>query len=377
MTTNQKFKSTSLLSPEENKDILHMLDRKCISLVTTVAQLYYTDPPDHSEWIYKDCGVLCLVRDCKKKKHYFRMYCLVRKSMIWEYEIHKNLEFICPTKFLSSFEGDECIFAFNFACPIEANSFNASVFHRIPDEDITRTIIDEKHIKQRKAKKLSKKDISNPIEPQHNFHVGFKNSEVMKLSPAEIESYFEKKNINKKFLRDKPEIVPSVVASIQVFPKPNNQDQQCITAPKTTKLSHFGTFRYKNIPNSTSAPNSPLLQRSNTKIPKVPPKPTPKPFKMSLLSNNIYQKESSIQRSLPNVSNQFSDNQNESMSIDDSLAILDQVSDLLKNFQDIAPQTSVGSNQTLPAGNFKEMLMQKVQAMRYDSSDASDSDWDS
>lgn len=332
ITKNPKFKSTTLLSPEENKEILEMLGRKCVSLVTTIIQLYQTNPPDHSEWIYKDCGILCLIKDSKQRKYFFRLYCLVRKTVIWEYQLRKDMEYTCPRSFLSSFEGCECIFAFNFACTTEAGTFNANVLDRISYENKT-----GKREKKTK-KKLSKKNISMPIEPQHNFHVGFKNMDVLKLSPAEIESYFEKKNINKKYLTPKIDIVPSVVAPILTFPKVSNQEIQ--SGFSILKSHPFTTFhdnqeRITNnsrvLPKYVSAPSTPLLPRVNsTTGRKLLPKPSPKPLKTSLSTNHLYHSQSNASSYLSKTSihDSFQGDDNQ-LSIDESLAILNDVSNLL------------------------------------------------
>ncbi|GJQ80531.1 WASp [Trypoxylus dichotomus] len=379
MSKRQKFQPTSLLSPEENKEIRNLLGRKCSSLVTTVIQLYHTDPPDHSDWTYKACGVLCLVQDSKKRMHFFRLYCLIRKTMIWEYEIHKNLEYTCPASFFSSFEGDECIFAFNFACRIEASAFNAVVFHRISNPNIVSVPYEEK---KEKKEKISKKIISQPIEPRHVFHVGFQNIEVMKLSPAEIESYFDKKNIHKKCLLEKPKVEPSVVARIQTFPKTN--DEQNITSKTISKATSFNSFQGHSIRNVASAPNSPLLQRNNGTVPrKVAPNLMPKPLKMSMATNKIHKSQQNLSYShvIPNQNVQKK--RNDFTSIDESLAILNGISDSLKDApDDLATNTvpnfheSRAHNLSAVTEDFRKTLARRVQAVGSSEEDCSSDDWD-
>lgn len=75
-------------------------------MVTCVIQLYYTQPPSHSQWIKKDTGVLCFVKDNVKKNYFFRFFCLKRNSLIWEQELYNDMEYIVSTEFLHTFEGE-------------------------------------------------------------------------------------------------------------------------------------------------------------------------------------------------------------------------------------------------------------------------------
>lgn len=75
-------------------------------MVTAVVQLYHTQPPKHLQWIKKDTGVLCFVRDNVRKTYFFRIFCLKRNCMIWEQETYTLIDYDCRCQFLHSFEGD-------------------------------------------------------------------------------------------------------------------------------------------------------------------------------------------------------------------------------------------------------------------------------
>lgn len=75
-------------------------------MVTCIVQLYCTQPPSHSQWIKKDTGVLCFVKDNSKKNYFFRLYCLKRGAMVWEHEIYNDMEYNASTEFLHCFEGE-------------------------------------------------------------------------------------------------------------------------------------------------------------------------------------------------------------------------------------------------------------------------------
>ncbi|XP_045760765.1 neural Wiskott-Aldrich syndrome protein-like [Maniola jurtina] len=109
-----------LLSRDENDQVFSLIGPKCQSLATAVVQLFTTEGPGHSEWKKKDTGVLCLIKDNSKRSYFFRIYCLYRKSMIWEHEVYLQIEYKSPRPYLHTFEAEEYMTAFNFANEDEA-----------------------------------------------------------------------------------------------------------------------------------------------------------------------------------------------------------------------------------------------------------------
>ncbi|KAL0895336.1 hypothetical protein ABMA27_011478 [Loxostege sticticalis] len=120
-----------LLSRDENDQVFSLIGPKCQSLATAVVQLFTTEGPAHSEWKKKDTGVLCLVKDNAKRSYFFRIYCLYRKSMIWEHEVYMQIEYKSPRPYLHTFEAEEYMTAFNFANEDEARVLRNILIEKI------------------------------------------------------------------------------------------------------------------------------------------------------------------------------------------------------------------------------------------------------
>lgn len=97
------------------------------SLSTSVIQLFQTSPPDHSCWIIRDTGVLCVVKDNSRRAYFFRIYCPIRKQLLWQQEMYNNLEYYNPKPLLHTFEGEDGMVAFNFANEDEAANCHSIV----------------------------------------------------------------------------------------------------------------------------------------------------------------------------------------------------------------------------------------------------------
>ncbi|XP_028158926.1 wiskott-Aldrich syndrome protein-like [Ostrinia furnacalis] len=120
-----------LLSRDENDQVFSLIGPKCQSLATAVVQLFTTEGPAHSEWKKKDTGVLCLVKDNAKRSYFFRIYCLYRKTMIWEHEVYMQIEYKSPRPYLHTFEAEEYMTAFNFANEDEARVLRNILIEKI------------------------------------------------------------------------------------------------------------------------------------------------------------------------------------------------------------------------------------------------------
>lgn len=120
-----------LLTKEENDQVFSLIAPKCQSLATAVVQLFTTEGPGHSEWKKKDTGVLCLIKDNAKRSYFFRIYCLYRKTMIWEHEVYLQIEYKSPRPYLHTFEAEEYMTAFNFANEDEARVLRNILIEKI------------------------------------------------------------------------------------------------------------------------------------------------------------------------------------------------------------------------------------------------------
>ncbi|KAG6456913.1 hypothetical protein O3G_MSEX010007, partial [Manduca sexta] len=127
-----------LLSRDENDQVFSLIGPKCQSLATAVVQLFTTEGPGHSEWKKKDTGVLCLIKDNGKRSYFFRIYCLYRRSMVWEHEVYLQIEYKSPRPYLHTFEAEEYMTAFNFANEDEAQVLRNILIEKIELRKIRR-----------------------------------------------------------------------------------------------------------------------------------------------------------------------------------------------------------------------------------------------
>ncbi|CAH0722963.1 unnamed protein product, partial [Brenthis ino] len=120
-----------LLSRDENDQVFSLIGPKCQSLATAVVQLFTTEGPAHSEWKKKDTGVLCLIKDNSKRSYFFRIYCLYRKTLIWEHEVYLQIDYKSPKPYLHTFEAEDYMTAFNFANEDEARVLRNILIEKI------------------------------------------------------------------------------------------------------------------------------------------------------------------------------------------------------------------------------------------------------
>lgn len=92
-------------------------------MATTVVQLYSTKQPLHNEWIKVHTGILVLTKDFLRKDYFFRIFCLGSQRKIWEHGVYNQMEYLAPKPYLHVFEGESCMFGFNFANVDEATQF--------------------------------------------------------------------------------------------------------------------------------------------------------------------------------------------------------------------------------------------------------------
>lgn len=175
---------SSLLSTEENLQVFKLLGNRCQTISTTVVQLFVTAPPHHSQWIKKEAGVLCFVRDNSKKNYFFRLFSLKRNMMVWEHEMYNNMEYVESATFFHTFEGEEYIVAFNFVSQPEAKAFKAAVDQKIA-------------MKQRKEKKARQISQTQSLRlPQKNLDFSTK----QELRKEKRKRNITKADISKGFL---------------------------------------------------------------------------------------------------------------------------------------------------------------------------------
>lgn len=228
-------KRCNIINQEENEQLFGLLGVRCQSLATTVVQLYITEPPLHMQWVKKDTGILCFVKDNFRKNYFFRLYCLRRNNMVWQQEIYNNLEYVACQDFFHSFEGEGYMVAFNFANTTEAkelkmiidrklqakkrreekrhsrmniNSQPENANPRLPSSNdlmMYRKHSDPNERKAKRKRNITKADISNPSEFRHVSHVGFDPDRGFDINgdDPQLNTFFQKAGVSEKQLQDR------------------------------------------------------------------------------------------------------------------------------------------------------------------------------
>ncbi|MEE6518901.1 hypothetical protein FKM82_030214 [Ascaphus truei] len=65
---------STLLMPQENQKLFQLLGRKCMTLATTVAQLFLALPHSSDHWAKQQSGILCLVKDNPRRSYFIQLY---------------------------------------------------------------------------------------------------------------------------------------------------------------------------------------------------------------------------------------------------------------------------------------------------------------
>ncbi|RVE52068.1 hypothetical protein evm_003346, partial [Chilo suppressalis] len=221
------------------------------SLATAVVQLFTTEGPSHLEWRKKDTGVLCLIKDNSKRSYFFRIYCLYRKSLVWEHEVYMEIEYKSPRPYLHTFEAEEYMTAFNFASEDEARVLRNILIEKIElrkqrrEERRQRSMLAARANsaassvesappvlrhngapalqppapqlagsgyslkssgKKKPTRKLTKADIGTPQDFKHVSHVGWnadKGFDVSNLPEEAMMTFFSKAGVSKSQLQDR------------------------------------------------------------------------------------------------------------------------------------------------------------------------------
>ncbi|XP_075691053.1 actin nucleation-promoting factor WAS isoform X2 [Rhinoderma darwinii] len=99
------------------------------TLATTVVQLLLAPSNDH--WIKQSCGIACLEKDNPKRSYFIRLYDITEEKLVWEQELHQQLEYLTPRPFFHTFPIDGCQAGLNFANEEEAEVFRAVVEEKL------------------------------------------------------------------------------------------------------------------------------------------------------------------------------------------------------------------------------------------------------
>ncbi|XP_065521007.1 actin nucleation-promoting factor WAS [Lathamus discolor] len=127
---------SALLQPQENLRLFELLGRKCVALVTAVAQLVVAEPGGvggaaGGAWARRCSGAVCLVRDSARRSYFIRLYELGAGALRWEQELQGRMGYTARTPFFHTFASDEGQAGLNFADEGEAAAFEALVQERL------------------------------------------------------------------------------------------------------------------------------------------------------------------------------------------------------------------------------------------------------
>ena len=88
-------KHSVLLSQEENQAVASLVGPRCVSLATTVAQVYRSEGPSHNyRWNKRTCGVICFVKDNLRRSYFIRVYDMDRMVLVFDQEIYNQFRYV-------------------------------------------------------------------------------------------------------------------------------------------------------------------------------------------------------------------------------------------------------------------------------------------
>ena len=88
-------KHSVLLSQEENQAVASLVGPRCVSLTTTVAQVYRSEGPSHNyRWNKRTCGVICFVKDNLRRSYFIRVYDMDRMVLVFDQEIYNQFRYV-------------------------------------------------------------------------------------------------------------------------------------------------------------------------------------------------------------------------------------------------------------------------------------------
>ncbi|KAL7884925.1 hypothetical protein AOLI_G00076950 [Acnodon oligacanthus] len=154
---NQENVGSSLLSQQENEKVEELLGRRCVSLCTTVVQMFMALPYSPSNWSLQHTGVICFVKDNPQRSYFIRLYDIKANKLVWEQEIYNQLTYHRADTFFHTFPADDCQVGLNFADEQEAESFFVTV-----DEKISQRI---NRLENRQGKSRNRDDVLPPLPP--------------------------------------------------------------------------------------------------------------------------------------------------------------------------------------------------------------------
>ncbi|KAJ8977843.1 hypothetical protein NQ317_007971 [Molorchus minor] len=297
-----------LISNEENLQVFKLIGNRCQSLCTAVVQLYYTQPPYHSDWLKKGTGVLCFIKDNTKRNFFFRLYCLRQNTKLWEQEMYNNIEYLEATSFFSR---HDCMWfikkiqarrrreekrsrQINHSQTIPGPTVDLSGFKKTPDPAAKLA---------KRKRNITKADISTPMDFKHISHVGWNSASGFDINTEdeELKEFFKKVSSTREFLYDfvnthggRDAVVKSTA---KAAPPETNTPPPAVPPRGPARGPHFRNAppppipaKSNNVTNRKSRPaeipRKPAPTPTPTPAPPAPPPPPPPPPPMEMPESN-------------------------------------------------------------------------------------------
>lgn len=295
--------TSQLLHSDENVMLHRLIGSKAQCLCMAVIQLFYTKPPEYAQWFKESAGVLCLVKDNKRREFVIRIYNMDTEyyTVIYEEDLHASMEYNEANNFLHTFLNKDKLLAFNFANNYEAHEMNANIQEKLqwlqnrllkhmnpdlpsvtPRESVeTNSLNQTKNlpltskltankakvkINNRTKTRITKDDISSPSNFVHKLHYGINMEKNFKLEdcPEEFKSLLVNLKVTNAQLQD-PGIREVIRNTLDDHQIPDKHQQQIKDTNIQKEIEREETYMVRYRTNQRDPQRPPSSPRSNFK----------------------------------------------------------------------------------------------------------------
>ena len=124
-------KSSSIISPEDNRKVFELLGRNRQSVSTAVVKLFEATDSAPRSWKLVVTGVACFIKDSAQRGFYIQVVDVDNETIVWEQPLHPRLNYNASCDWFHTFEIDDGMIGISFADDQEAIEFKAAVTERI------------------------------------------------------------------------------------------------------------------------------------------------------------------------------------------------------------------------------------------------------
>lgn len=325
-------KTSILLSQDENQTVAALVGPRCVSLATTVAQVYRSEGPSHNyRWNKRTCGVVCFVKDNLRRSYFIRVYDMDRMLLVFDQEMYNQFRYKAPRPYFHTFEGDDSQIGLNFADETEASIFQQTIEAKVLERKQRRerkqasrkqhqSNLNNNGVttlgvgngvnvpvknpslsgtgsypvinsagnttslggKKSDKRKIKKEDIGLPTNFQHISHVGWDPNHGFDLENVDpnLKKFFQKAGVDERALQDKDtrdfiyDFIDKHGGVEAALREVNSQEEiNKIVPPPPPRATPLANHPSRPAPPSRAPP--PPGQPRNTPSQKAPPPPAP------------------------------------------------------------------------------------------------------